>query len=125
MRAFYVFPCQHIFHRDCLARDLLPQLTTAQRTRYQPLVVRAPRSNADHPICSRAMMQTAIMRGERVRFENEVAVLESSRAVQINPSAADELLGNECILCGDVMVRSIRRPFITDAEAVEVARQWS
>jgi hypothetical protein len=36
-RQFYLFPCQHTFHADCLAREITRYLTDAQRLRLREL----------------------------------------------------------------------------------------
>lgn len=36
----------------------------------------------------------------------------------------DDIVASECVLCGDIMVKSIDQPFIGDEE-IEVASSWS
>jgi len=35
----------------------------------------------------------------------------------------DDLVASECVLCGDIMIKSVEKPFITDSE-IEVVRSW-
>jgi hypothetical protein len=40
-------------------------------------------------------------------------------------AALDAMVGAECPLCGDLMIRSITQPFISEHEAAEEALSWA
>ena len=37
----------------------------------------------------------------------------------------DELVAQECVLCGDAMIRSIDKPFIAEDDMDAAVRSWS
>lgn len=49
-RAFYLFPCQHIFHHDCLLRDVIPRLSNVDRQRVGELQQRLANPAALTPV---------------------------------------------------------------------------
>ena len=36
----------------------------------------------------------------------------------------DDLIANECVFCGDIMVKSIDKPFIADEDFERVMAEW-
>ncbi|KAK5663946.1 hypothetical protein OQA88_158 [Cercophora sp. LCS_1] len=85
-RQFFVFPCQHAFHSDCLGRRVLEQAGPAKAKRIRECQVQV----------SKGMVSGA-------RREAMVAEL-------------DGLVASACILCSDHAIRRINEPFIKEDE---------
>ncbi|KAI1212448.1 Pep3/Vps18/deep orange family-domain-containing protein [Annulohypoxylon truncatum] len=82
-RQFFVFPCQHAFHSDCLGRKVLEQAGVAKSRRIKECQVQI----------SKGLVSGA-------RKDAMVAEL-------------DALVASACILCSDYAIKRIDEPFIT------------
>lgn len=82
-RQFFVFPCQHSFHSDCLGRKVLEQAGMSKSARIKEL-------------------QLQIHRGAVGGARREAVVAE-----------LDSLVASACILCSDFAIKRIDEPFIT------------
>ncbi|KAK3357673.1 Pep3/Vps18/deep orange family-domain-containing protein [Lasiosphaeria hispida] len=85
-RQFFVFPCQHAFHSDCLGRRVLEQAGPAKAKRIRECQVQV----------SKGLVSGA-------RREAMVAELDS-------------LVASACILCSDYAIRRINEPFVKEDE---------
>ncbi|GAB1320158.1 tethering complex subunit [Madurella fahalii] len=81
-RQFFVFPCQHAFHSDCLGRRVLEQSGPAKSKRIRECQVQ---------------ISKGLVSGER--REKMIAEL-------------DGLVASACILCSDYAIRRINEPFV-------------
>ncbi|KAF8448426.1 putative vacuolar protein sorting-associated protein [Terfezia claveryi] len=81
-RQFFVFPCQHAFHSDCLTAQILKQAGAGKKKRIHTL-------------------QNEISKGVATGKARERAVEE-----------LDGLIANACILCSEFAVKAIDQPFI-------------
>ncbi|KAL2123308.1 hypothetical protein VTJ04DRAFT_3763 [Mycothermus thermophilus] len=88
-RQFFVFPCQHAFHSDCLGRRVLEQCGAAKARRIREL---------------QGVIGQGVVSGEK--REGLVAEL-------------DGLVASACILCSDYAIRRINEPFIKPGEDLE------
>ncbi|EQL03485.1 vacuolar protein sorting protein DigA [Ophiocordyceps sinensis CO18] len=82
-RQFFVFPCQHSFHSDCMGRKVLEQSGMSKSSRIREL-------------------QTQIHKGLVSGSKREAVVAE-----------LDSLVASACILCSDFAIKRIDEPFIT------------
>ncbi|GAB0098552.1 Vacuolar protein sorting-associated protein 18 homolog [Sergentomyia squamirostris] len=97
VRPFFVFPCGHKFHEDCLEKHIMPLLGTELAQRLSGLKLRL----------------------------NVLAA--SNAAVEGDPQAAREALKEEiqsiiaadCVFCGELTIETIDKPFISDWERVK------
>nr|XP_022303010.1 vacuolar protein sorting-associated protein 18 homolog [Crassostrea virginica] len=105
-RSFYLFPCQHKFHSDCLIEEVLPNLTNKKRQRVEELQ-RKVAENEDARTMSVAM-----------RADNPSDRSKDTKA------ELDDLVASECIYCGDIMVRSIDQPFVDEDESDLILSGW-
>jgi hypothetical protein len=110
-RQFYLFPCQHVFHATCLTKEVLANSSMMQRRRVAELARKLADVSA-LPAPSGASQSTDARREAR---ESELDALRSE---------LNALVAGECVLCGDIMMRSIERPFVDGDEEAEVA-SWS
>ncbi|KAK5107096.1 hypothetical protein LTR62_001880 [Meristemomyces frigidus] len=82
MRQFFVFPCQHAFHADCLGQMVMGFVGEGRQARIKSL-------------------QREVGRGVAVGRRKEGMVRE-----------LDGLVAGACVLCGEAAVRMIDEPFV-------------
>ena len=98
-RLFYLFPCLHVYHGDCLTREVMNHFSEDKRNRVLFLEDEIAKSAP-----SKTLMDT-VREGENM---NAVAGMSE---IEQNKAELDELIAAECLLCGDVMINSIQLPF--------------
>ncbi len=96
---FYVFPCGHAFHSECLFRALCPYLSPEQVKRITGLLDQL-RRNDEVPGDARSMRY-------KTRLQMEL----------------DALLAADCLLCGEVMIGNIDKPLGGD-DGEEEKLRW-
>ncbi|XP_011144081.1 vacuolar protein sorting-associated protein 18 homolog isoform X2 [Harpegnathos saltator] len=106
LRPFYVFPCGHKFHSDCLVATLTPMLSMDQRTKLADL----------------QRQLTAI--SNRPEDTASVASVALSTRDQIKADI-DELIASECLYCGELMIESIDKPFIEEEDYERIMKEWA
>jgi len=116
MRAYYVFPCAHRFHADCLVAELLPHLPGGVRARAADLQRRL--AAASHDLQASPASQQQQQAGVGGPDAGEGGSASALKA------ELDELVAAECLYCGDLMIRLIDRPFISDEQYDDVVRSW-
>lgn len=109
MRAFYLFPCTHKFHADCLAAEVLPHLPVSVRARAAELQRRLAAQSDVSPTHGNAAGSLSLM-----PVQQEQSLREE----------LDQLVASECVYCGDIMIRMIDKPFISDDDYDAVIRSW-
>jgi len=88
LRPFYVFPCGHKFHSDCLVAALTPMLSMDQRTKLADL----------------QRQLTAISN----RPEDTTSTISVSLSMRDQIKAdIDELVASECLYCGELMIEYV------------------
>ncbi|KAI9837476.1 MAG: hypothetical protein M1819_007124 [Sarea resinae] len=85
-RQFFVFPCQHAFHSDCLAKKVVERGGVAKSRRVREL-------------------QTEVGRGVSTGAKRERAMRE-----------LDALIASSCILCSEFAIKLIDEPFVIPGE---------
>lgn len=88
-RQFFVFPCQHAFHSDCLGKRVLENSGSSKRKRIKDL-------------------QTEVNQGLSIGPQRQKLVAE-----------LDGLVAEQCVLCGDLGIKQIDEPFIHAGDDVE------
>ncbi|RDA83173.1 hypothetical protein CP532_4937 [Ophiocordyceps camponoti-leonardi (nom. inval.)] len=86
-RQFFVFPCQHAFHSDCMGRKVLEQCGVGRAARIRELQVQIHKGLVSGP------------RREAVAAE------------------LDSLVASACILCSELAIRRIDEPFVTSNDS--------
>uniref|UniRef100_H2ZFS1 Vacuolar protein sorting-associated protein 18 homolog n=1 Tax=Ciona savignyi TaxID=51511 RepID=H2ZFS1_CIOSA len=89
-RGFYLFPCEHAFHNDCLWGEVRPLLIDSKRDMADRLQQRLFVLNTND----------AVSKEERKKLRQELL------------GELDEAIASECVLCGELAVRSIDTPFL-------------
>jgi len=88
-RQFFVFPCQHAFHSDCLGKKVLEGAGLGKRKHIKDL-------------------QNEVSRGLSTGAKREKMVQE-----------LDGLVAEACVLCGEYAIKQIDEPFVSEADNKE------
>ncbi|KAL7635941.1 UNVERIFIED_CONTAM: hypothetical protein RMT77_013758 [Armadillidium vulgare] len=104
-RLFYLFPCSHKFHQDCLTDAILNSLTETKQKEVSELKGKLIALSSDE--------ETA--RGVGSKYWNDREQLRAK---------IDAIVASECLYCGDVAVNSVDKPFISDDEWNSVMEEW-
>ncbi|KAM3959218.1 vacuolar protein sorting-associated protein 18 dor [Aphomia sociella] len=103
LRPFYLFPCSHKFHSDCLLHEIQPILGQARLKKLQDL-------QRQLNVLSNIELQTRTSSGLPMRelLKNEI----------------DDIVASECVFCGEYMIACIDKPFISDEDWDRVMKEW-
>lgn len=107
MAPFYVFPCGHAFHAQCLIAHVTRCTNEAQAEYILDL-----------------QKQLTLIGGEARKDSNGSLTEESITSVTPVDklrSQLDDAIASECPFCGDLMIREISLNFILPEEALQVA----
>ncbi|KAJ4977061.1 hypothetical protein NE237_002167 [Protea cynaroides] len=107
MAPFYVFPCGHAFHAECLIAHVTGCSNRAQAEYVLDL-----------------QKQLSLLGGEATKHSNGNLIEESIGSVPNADkirSQLDDAIASECPFCGDLMIREISLPFIFPEEEQLVA----
>ncbi|XP_024543759.1 vacuolar protein sorting-associated protein 18 homolog isoform X2 [Selaginella moellendorffii] len=107
---FYVFPCEHCFHTECLINYMLKTGEKAERDRILELKKRMSVLAVEKPPHSK---------------KDYLAEEEESGIHPLDQANAEiaEIVANECPHCGERSVRDLWKPFVPPREA-EYAASW-
>ncbi|GAM27722.1 hypothetical protein SAMD00019534_108980, partial [Acytostelium subglobosum LB1] len=114
-KRFYLFTCQHVFHSDCLITEMMKYLDEYQKRRVRDLqaTISTQTASSTTSIKPNQMMNSAA---------SSMMIDEVSQEDSIN-NELDKIVAKECIYCGDIMIKSIEKPFIGVNE-LELLRSW-
>lgn len=98
LKSFFVFPCGHKFHSDCLEAAIVPHLTSESSRRLTLL---------------KQQLETAML------LPGAEESTHSSQKRSSIKRAIEELLASDCLFCGH-MIDTIDQPFVEDLEQVQV-----
>ncbi|KAK7206413.1 Pep3/Vps18/deep orange family-domain-containing protein [Myxozyma melibiosi] len=104
-RQFYVFPCQHAFHGDCLVKKISEISNVRVRRRIAELQLDTQKAVTAAP--APATTGGANAAGAAGAVLDEL----------------DALVAAECILCGPYMINSIDEPFVSEKDG-QAAVEW-
>ncbi|XP_076043113.1 vacuolar protein sorting-associated protein 18 dor [Oratosquilla oratoria] len=101
-RPFYLFPCSHKFHQDCLSDAILMYLSDTKQRKISELKGRLlAMSNEDN-------VPDGSGWGVRDQIQMEI----------------DSLVAGECFYCGDALVSNVDTPFIDPGEWESLMQEW-
>lgn len=107
MAPFYVFPCGHAFHSECLIAHVTRCTNRTQAEYILDL-----------------QKQLSLIGSRTTKDSNGVAeddsITSMTHADKIR-SQLDDAIASECPFCGDLMIREISLPFVLPEEAQEAA----
>ena len=111
-RPFYLFLCSHMFHYDCLLQEVTPHLPTYRQVKLEELQKKLA-----------ATVQPARPR-PRPKEEDTVSLGAGQPSREQIKSDIDDIIAAECVFCGDLMIRSIDKPFIDPQKYEEEKSSW-
>ncbi|KAI1897288.1 hypothetical protein AGOR_G00081780 [Albula goreensis] len=111
-RPFYLFLCGHMFHYDCLLQEVGPHLSSYRQTKLEELQKKLA-----------ATVQPARSRS-RPKEEDTVSLGAGQPSREQIKSDIDDIIASECVYCGELMIRSIDRPFIDPQKYEEEKSSW-
>lgn len=88
VRQFFVFPCQHAFHSDCLSKKVIELAGVAKGRRIREL-------------------EQEVIRGTAVGKKREALIKE-----------LDVLVASACVLCSELAVKQIDEPFVSERDNI-------
>ena len=109
---FYIFPCSHAFHNDCLFKHVLPHLNPGQRRAVNDL---QEQLNAELAAGGGSSSGGGGFVSGNKRKATQLEAIQSE---------IDGYLAAECPFCGDIMIRSIDQPLISEEEEQEELLEW-
>ncbi|KAJ8288868.1 hypothetical protein COCON_G00015270 [Conger conger] len=99
-RPFYLFLCRHMFHYDCLFQEVSPHLSTYKQAKLEELQKKL--AAASQPTKAR----------HRLKEDEAVNLGKGQLSREQIKSDIDDIVAGECVYCGDLMIKSIDKPFI-------------
>ncbi|CAH2327741.1 vacuolar sorting-associated 18 homolog [Pelobates cultripes] len=111
-RPFYLFLCGHMFHYDCLMQVVVPNLPTYKQIKLEDLQKKL--GAAAQPSKSRS----------HTKDDDNVSLGKSSQSREQIKADIDDIVAAECAYCGDLMIRSIDKPFIDPQKYKEEMLSW-
>ncbi|CAN1220528.1 Vacuolar sorting protein 18 [Linum perenne] len=107
---FYVFPCGHAFHSECLIAHVTRCTTESQAERILDL------------------QKQLTLLGDGARKDQNGSMFDDPLSSTTNAdklrSQLDDAVAGECPFCGELMIREISMPFILTEESHEM-NSWS
>ncbi|XP_077978049.1 vacuolar protein sorting-associated protein 18 homolog isoform X1 [Glandiceps talaboti] len=98
-RSFYLFPCQHMFHSDCLIAEVLPHLSLSRKSKVDELQRKLvsgqfnQQCDSSHKLLSQAHggvgADVLTKQDQREHIKMEL----------------DDIIAAECVYCGEIMIR--------------------
>jgi len=149
-RQFYIFPCQHLFHADCLLNSLLKSSPIRRNKRIKMLfnqineLSKKFNSNSngmdfimndsdDEDITNNnkgvfnsaaSTLTLALKTGGIKKMEDEKEIAYNAKILDKLRDELQELITSECPLCGDTMISSIDLPFLDNIHESELIASW-
>ncbi|CAG9857094.1 unnamed protein product [Phyllotreta striolata] len=127
IKPFYMFPCDHRFHSDCLSTELSPFL--GQETPVEGvllLMMRLSTEGASPAKRNRLIdLEKQLMTlNNSVNLDNLSTGSSGMSTKDVIKSEIDNILASECLYCGENMIRNIDKHFIEDHEYDLIMREW-
>lgn len=105
LKPFYLFPCGHSFHSDCLLKELEPFLPSGKRNKlYEYQRQLASMTSKDDTV---SISSTSISARDQLKGD------------------IDAIVASECLYCGEMMIKSIDRPFVEEEEYDQIMKEWN
>lgn len=127
VRCFYMFPCKHRFHTDCLLKELMPLLGIQRSVflfvnlpyyKFNCFVGPAKRNKLDD-LNRQLKILNAQSQGDSVSTGSS-----GMSAKDLVTTEIDNIIASECLYCGENMIRNIDKPFIDEHEYERVIKEW-
>uniref|UniRef100_A0A8C7MCB8 Vacuolar protein sorting-associated protein 18 homolog n=1 Tax=Oncorhynchus kisutch TaxID=8019 RepID=A0A8C7MCB8_ONCKI len=119
-RPFYLFLCGHMFHYDCLFLEVTPHLSTYKQTKLgelqKKLAAATQTSKSRHCPAPKEKEEG----GDTASLGKESAGVSREQI----KSDIDDIIAFECVYCGELMIKSIDKPFIDPQKLEEEKSSW-
>eukprot|EP00752_Nemacystus_decipiens_P004533 g4139.t2 len=128
---FYVFPCGHAFHSECLLDNIRPHLSAEQQSAVASLVamIEEGGGGGEGGEAPAGAAAAAVAAGGKGPAAAAGGVVDGSKRAQHYlrslQTELDGYIAAECVLCGDMMVQSVDKPLVTEEELAEQSHQWT
>uniref|UniRef100_H3A4C1 Vacuolar protein sorting-associated protein 18 homolog n=2 Tax=Latimeria chalumnae TaxID=7897 RepID=H3A4C1_LATCH len=113
-RPFFLFLCSHMFHYDCLVQKVSPHLSSFKRSKLEDLqkklLATGQPTKSHHR--SRGVDADAVSLGKGQPSRQQLK------------AEIDDIIAAECIYCGELMIKSIDKPFIDPQKYEEEMASW-
>lgn len=100
LKPFFIFPCGHKFHGDCLEKQMVPLINVETNRRLSSLKLALASMNTVQPDENNGA-SNGLSQRDKVKMEIE------------------SILASDCLFCGELMINSIDQPFIEDPNRME------
>jgi hypothetical protein len=117
-RPFHLFVCSHRFHTDCLIEAVLPHFGKERKRKVEELQREISKVADGSAQSDKVANEETISVGSKGSGGTKLSRREQLR------SELDDLIASECVFCGDIMVKSIDKPFIADEDFDRVLAEW-
>jgi hypothetical protein len=111
---FYVFPCEHAFHADCLTDYVIKHTDKSERDRIRGLL---------RQLTALGNQELPITTGSKTSAETAPADGRPSPIDQLRAQLDDAVAG-ECPFCGELMIKEIGQAFI-GSEDSDLVVSWA
>ncbi|MBN3326234.1 VPS18 protein, partial [Atractosteus spatula] len=111
-RPFYLFLCSHMFHYDCLLQEVNPHLSSYKLTKLEELQKKLLATS--QPTKAR----------HRQKEEDTISLGKGQPSREQIKSDIDDIIAAECVYCGELMIKSIDKPFIDPQKYEEEKSSW-
>ncbi|KAJ2802253.1 tethering complex subunit [Coemansia guatemalensis] len=126
LRQFYVFPCQHSFHGDCLTRRVVGSCNRVQRRRIQELQTQMVDITKQRRQLKLTPLVAKSRSDDKTSAESDEQLEQQLRRAK---QQLNSLVAGECVLCGEAMIKSIAEPLVSmdelGASASAADDSWS
>uniref|UniRef100_A0A6Q2X5J0 Vacuolar protein sorting-associated protein 18 homolog n=1 Tax=Esox lucius TaxID=8010 RepID=A0A6Q2X5J0_ESOLU len=119
-RPFYLFLCGHMFHYDCLFQEVNPHLSSYKQSKLEELqkkLAAASRTSKSRP-------RPAPKEKEEGGDSASLGKGSASVSREQIKSDIDDIIACECVYCGELMIKSIDKPFIDPLKFEEEKSSW-
>ncbi|XP_057677998.1 vacuolar protein sorting-associated protein 18 homolog [Corythoichthys intestinalis] len=122
-RPFYLFLCGHMFHSDCLLQEVTPHLSAYKLSRLSELQKKLSASTQASKSRHRSMQNedsdaASLAKGDTASLGKDAASREQVK------SDLDDMVASECVYCGELMIKSVDKPFIDPQKYEEDKSSW-
>ncbi|XP_053330485.1 vacuolar protein sorting-associated protein 18 homolog isoform X2 [Spea bombifrons] len=111
-RPFYLFLCGHMFHYDCLIQVVVPNLPAYKQIKLDDLqkkMVTAAQHSKSH---------------SHTKDEDSISLGKGQQSSEQIKADIDDIVAAECAYCGELIIRSIDKPFIDPQKYKEEMLSW-
>ncbi|KAF1491733.1 hypothetical protein FQV17_0014445, partial [Megadyptes antipodes antipodes] len=111
-RPFYLFLCGHMFHYDCLLQAVFPNLPAYKQAKLEDLQKKLAATSQPSKSHHRPKDADTVSLGKGQQSREQIK------------ADIDDIVAAECVYCGELMIRSIDKPFIDPQKYEEEMQSW-